>query len=167
MLSGASFIKYHIIGIGLELQSQTPGTTSQKDPKKQSIEKSIKFLVHAIQCELTYCKQPSCIKMKRVLTHTSECRLMKLGRWKLCQACNNFMLLCQSHAKTCQKNDCPITGCNRVKRNMRDERNQRRVQVQMNDASSSAANPQAVNESSLTYQDSSLNIWKDEDQDED
>ncbi len=167
MLSGASFIKYHIIGIGLELQSQTRGTTSQKDPKKQrmeSIEKCIKFLVHATQCKLAYCKQPSCIKMKRVLTHISECRLMKLGRWNLCHVCKNFVLLCISHAKTCQKKDCPVPVCNRVKRNMRDMRNQRRVQAmhqrmaQINNASSSAANPQAVDESSLTYQDSSLNI---------
>ncbi len=155
------------IGIGLDLDPQAPGTTGQKDPKKQrmeSIEKCIKFLVHATQCKLAYCKQPSCIKMKRVLTHTSECRLMKLGRWNLCQVCKHFVLLCISHAKTCQKKDCPVPVCNRVKRNMRDKRNQRRVQAQMfmhqrmaqmNNASSSAANPQTVDGASPANQNSS------------
>ena len=121
------------LGLGLELDNSTSqNQASQKDPKEQrkaSIEKCIRFLVHATQCHNPHCKQPSCIKMKRVLTHTRECRLMLTGKWNQCTVCKQFVLLCISHAKTCNVDKCPVPVCARIKKNLRDQQNQRRVQA--------------------------------------
>lgn len=118
------------LGLGLELD-QSLNQASQKDPKEQrkaSIEKCIRFLVHATQCHNASCKQPSCIKMKRVLTHTRECKLMLSGKWNQCTVCKQFVLLCISHAKSCTTDRCPVPVCARIKKNLRDQRNQRRIQ---------------------------------------
>ncbi len=114
------------LGLGLELENpQSQVEASQKDPKEQrkaSIEKCIRFLVHATQCHNPHCKQPSCIKMKRVLTHTRECRLMLSGKWTQCTICKQFVLLCISHAKSCNVDRCPVPVCARIKKNLRDQR---------------------------------------------
>ena len=119
------------IGLGLELDnSQSRSAGTPRDPKEQrkaSIEKCIKFLVHATQCHSAHCNQPSCIKMKRVLTHTRECKLMITGKWNQCTVCKQFVLLCISHAKSCTSDQCPVPVCARIKKNLRDQRNQRRV----------------------------------------
>lgn len=121
------------LGLGLELDTQARDEASIKDPKEQrkaSIEKCIRFLVHATQCHNVHCKQPSCIKMKRVLTHTRDCKLMLTGKWNQCNVCKQFVLLCISHAKSCNVDKCPVPVCARIKKNLRDQRNQRRVQAQ-------------------------------------
>ena len=121
-----------MLGLGLELDAQATDEASIKDPKEQrkaSIEKCIRFLVHATQCHNTHCKQPSCIKMKRVLTHTRDCKLMLTGKWNQCNVCKQFVLLCISHAKSCNVDKCPVPVCARIKKNLRDQRNQRRVQA--------------------------------------
>lgn len=121
-----------MLGLGLELDAQAADEASIKDPKEQrkaSIEKCIRFLVHATQCHNTHCKQPSCIKMKRVLTHTRDCKLMLTGKWNQCNVCKQFVLLCISHAKSCNVDKCPVPVCARIKKNLRDQRNQRRVQA--------------------------------------
>lgn len=118
------------LGLGLELEARDEA--SIKDPKEQrkaSIEKCIRFLVHATQCHNVHCKQPSCIKMKRVLTHTRDCKLMLTGKWNQCNVCKQFVLLCISHAKSCNVDKCPVPVCARIKKNLRDQRNQRRVQA--------------------------------------
>lgn len=121
------------LGLGLELDnSQLQDQASQKDPKEQrkaSVEKCIWFLVHATQCHNPHCKQPSCIKMKRVLTHTRECKLMLSGKWNQCTVCKQFVLLCISHAKSCNVEKCLVPVCARIKKNLRDQRNQRSVQA--------------------------------------
>ena len=139
------------LGLGLELDNSQTLETSHKDPKEQrkaSIEKCIRFLVHATQCHNVHCKQPSCIKMKRVLTHTRDCKLMLTGKWNQCNVCKQFVLLCISHAKTCKVDKCPVPVCARIKKNLRDQQNQRRVQAQrfmqqrvaqMNSAAAAAA----------------------------
>lgn len=142
-----------MLGLGLELDTQSQDQSSHKDPKEQrkaSIEKCIRFLVHATQCHNVHCKQPSCIKMKRVLTHTRDCKLMLSGRWNQCNVCKQFVLLCISHAKSCNVDKCPVPVCARIKKNLRDQRNQRRVQqnrfmqqrmAQMNSALNSVPAP--------------------------
>ena len=102
-------------------------TTSHKAQRKASIEKWIRFLVHATQCHNVHCKQPSCIKMKRVLTHTRDCEQMLSGRWNQCNMCKQFVLLCISHAKSCKVDKCPVPVCARIKKNLRCQQNQRRI----------------------------------------
>ena len=101
-------------------------SASQKDQKERhraaSVVKCIQFLVHAIHCRDTSCKQPSCNKMKRVLSHTKECRLMLSGKWNMCTVCKHFILLCISHAKNCDQDKCPVPVCARIKKNLRDQK---------------------------------------------
>ena len=119
------------LGIGLE--DETTPQDRSKDPKKQrkaAIEKCICYLVHATKCHDPHCKQPSCIQMKRVLTHTRECKLMLSNKWNMCKICKQFVLLCISHAKNCNEDKCPVPVCARIKKNLRDQRNQQSVQRQ-------------------------------------
>ena len=110
------------LGIGLE--DETTPQDRSKDPKKQrkaAIEKCICYLVHATKCHDPHCKQPSCIQMKRVLTHTRECKLMLSNKWNMCKICKQFVLLCISHAKNCNEDKCPVPVCARIKNNLRDQ----------------------------------------------
>ena len=119
--------------LGLGLDDETTPQDGPKDPKEQrkaSIEKCIRYLVHATKCHDPHCKQPSCIKMKRVLTHTRECKLMLSNKWNICKICKQFVLLCISHAKNCNEDKCPVPVCARIKKNLRDQRNQQSVQRQ-------------------------------------
>lgn len=119
--------------LGLGLDDEASFQEGPKDPREQrkaSIEKCIRYLVHATKCHDPHCKQPSCIKMKRVLTHTRECKLMLSNKWNMCKICKQFVLLCISHAKNCNEDKCPVPVCARIKKNLRDQRNQQQVQRQ-------------------------------------
>ena len=110
--------------LGLGLDDEIQQDTAQKDPREQrkaSIQKCIQFLVHASQCRDPMCKQPSCIKMKRVLRHTRDCKLRMSGN---CTICKQFLLLCYSHAKSCKDDKCPVPICARIKKNLREQRAQ-------------------------------------------
>ena len=112
------------IGLGFD---EIQGDPTQKDPREQRkafIQKCIQFLVHASQCRDPMCKQPSCIKMKRVLRHTRDCKLRMSGN---CTICKQFLLLCYSHAKTCNDDKCPVPICARIKKNLKEQRAQSRI----------------------------------------
>ena len=117
--------------LGLGLDDEASFQEGPKDPREQrkaSIEKCIRYLVHATKCHDPHCKLPSCIKMKRVLTHSRECKLMLSNKWSMCKICKQFVLLCISHAKNCHEDKCPVPVCARIKKNLRDQRNQQQVQ---------------------------------------
>ena len=119
--------------LGLGLDDEGSFQEGPKDPREQrkaSIEKCIRYLVHATKCQDIHCKLPSCIKMKRVLTHVRECKLMLSNKWNMCKICKQFVLLCISHAKTCNNDNCPVPVCARIKKNLHDQRNQQTVQRQ-------------------------------------
>ena len=119
--------------LGLGLDNEASFLEGPKDPREQrkaSIEKSLRYLEHATKCHDPHCEQPSCIKMKRVLTHTRECKLMLSNKWNICKICKQFVLLCISHAKNCNEDECPVPVCTRIKQNLRDQRNRQSVQRQ-------------------------------------
>ena len=119
--------------LGLGLDDEASFQEGPKDPREQrkaSIEKCIRYLVHATKCHDPHCKLPSCIKMKRVLTHSRECKLMLSNKWSMCKICKQFVLLCISHAKNCNEDKCPVPVCARIKKNLRDQRNKQAVQRQ-------------------------------------
>ena len=113
------------LGLGLD-----DGTTGQDqrvmDPKEQrkaQIQKCIQFLIHASKCRDPACKQPSCVRMKRVLRHTRDCKLRMSGN---CSICKQFLLLCYSHARTCTEDKCPVPVCARIKKTFREQQMQQR-----------------------------------------
>ena len=105
--------------LGLGLDDEIQQDTAQKDPREQrkaSIQERIQLLVHASQCRDPMCKQPSCIKMKRVLRHTRDCKLRISGN---CTICKQFLLFCYPHAKICTDDKCRVPFCAWIKKELR------------------------------------------------
>ena len=120
--------KHQMVKLGLDIDDPQSNEAKQLDPQKArqaSIEKCIRALVHATQCRDPHCKQPSCIKMKKVLTHTKECKLMLARKWNQCTICKQFVLLCISHAKNCNEDTCRVPLCTTIKKNLKEQRKQR------------------------------------------
>ena len=124
--------KHQMVKLGLDIDDPQSNESKQLDPQKArqaSIEKCIRALIHATQCRDPHCKQPSCIKMKKVLTHTRECKLMLARKWNQCTICKQFVLLCISHAKNCTDDACRVPLCATIKKNLKEQRKQRTVET--------------------------------------
>ena len=116
-----------MVKLGLDIDDPQSNKAKQLDPQKASqasIENCIRALVHATQCRDPRCKQPSCIKMKKVLTHTKECKLMLARKWNQCTICTQFVLLCISHARNCNEDTCRVPLCTIIKKNLKEQRKQ-------------------------------------------
>ena len=78
---------------------ETPATSNPQEARKLSIQRCIQSLVHACQCRDANCRLPSCHKMKRVVSHTKQCKRKTNGG---CPICKQLIALCCYHAKLCQ-----------------------------------------------------------------
>ena len=74
-------------------------TNNPQEARKLSIQRCIQSLVHACQCRDANCRLPSCHKMKRVVSHTKQCKRKTNGG---CPICKQLIALCCYHAKLCQ-----------------------------------------------------------------
>ena len=77
----------------------SPATSNPQEARKLSIQRCIQSLVHACQCRDANCRLPSCHKMKRVVSHTKQCKRKTNGG---CPICKQLIALCCYHAKLCQ-----------------------------------------------------------------
>ena len=84
--------------------------------RRLSIQKCIQSLDHACQCQDMTCKLQSCIKMKRVIRHTRDCRLCNNGN---CSICKQFVALCLFHARQCDENQCSVPLCSNIKQKLK------------------------------------------------
>ena len=109
------------LGLSLEDDNQTEPQMPQNphEARKQSIQKCIQSLVHACQCRDMTCKLQSCIKMKRVIRHTRDCRLRNNGN---CSICKQFVALCLFHARNCNENQCSVPLCSNIKQKLKKQR---------------------------------------------
>ena len=109
------------LGLSLEDDSQTEPQVTQNlhEARKQSIQKNIQLLVHACQCRDMTCKLQSCIKMKRVIRHTRDCRLRNNGN---CSICKQFVALCLFHARNCNESQCSVPLCSNIKQKLKKQR---------------------------------------------
>ena len=82
-------------------------------------------LVHACQCRDANCRSPSCHKMKRVVSHTRNCKRKNNGG---CPICKQLIALCCYHAKVCQEAKCPVQFCQNIKQKLRQQQLQQRLQ---------------------------------------
>ena len=71
-------------------------TNNPQEARKLSIQRCIQSLVHACQCRDANCRLPSCHKMKRVVSHTKQCKRKTNGG---CPICKQLIALCCYHAK--------------------------------------------------------------------
>ena len=77
----------------------TNAAANPQEARKLSIQRCIQSLVHACQCRDANCRLPSCHKMKRVVSHTKQCKRKTNGG---CPICKQLIALCCYHAKLCQ-----------------------------------------------------------------
>ena len=98
----------------LEDDNQTEPRLAQNphEARKQSIQKYIQSLVHACRCRDMSCELQSCIKMKKVIRHTRDCRKRNNGN---CSICKQFVALCLFHARSCNENQCSVPLCSNIK----------------------------------------------------
>ena len=93
------------------------GSTADAD-RVTAIQRCINSLMHACQCQDANCQSPSCRKMKRVVSHTRQCRRKSDGG---CPICKQLIALCCYHAKVCQEAKCPAYFCQNIKQKLRQQ----------------------------------------------
>lgn len=118
--------------LGLDLDEESPNDMKQTNPqeaRKQSIQRCIQSLVHACRCMDQTCRQPSCLKMKRVVAHTKICKRKTNGG---CPICKQLIALCCYHAKHCTEVKCLVPFCPNIKHKLKQQQlAQRYVQCSM------------------------------------
>ena len=78
-----------------------------------AIQRCINSLVHACNCRIgNNCQFRSCNKMKRVISHTRQCKRKSNGG---CPICKQLIALCCYHAKMCNESNCPVHFCQNIK----------------------------------------------------
>merc|ERR1719509_152460 len=100
-------------------------TNNPQEARKLSIQRCIQSLVHACQRRDANCRLPSCHKMKRVVSHTKQCKRKTNGG---CPICKQLIALCCYHAKLCQEAKCPVPFCLNIKQKLRQQQLQQRLQ---------------------------------------
>lgn len=113
--------KMERLGFDLDDGSSPTDGRPQSNPqeaRKQSIQRCIQSLVHACQCRDANCRLPSCTKMKRVVTHTKNCKRKTHGG---CPICKQLIALCCYHAKHCKENKCLVPFCPNIKQKLRQQ----------------------------------------------
>lgn len=107
--------------LGLDLDEETQNDNKQANPqeaRKQSIQRCIQSLVHACRCVDQACPQPSCMKMKRVVSHTKICKRKTNGG---CPICKQLIALCCYHAKHCKEIKCLVPFCPNIKHKLKQQ----------------------------------------------
>merc|ERR1719412_842363 len=105
---------------------QANSTDKNGNPDRvTAIQRCINSLVHACQCRDANCRSPSCHKMKRVVSHTRQCKRKSNGG---CPICKQLIALCCYHAKVCQEAKCPVPFCQSIKQKLKQQQLQQRLQ---------------------------------------
>ena len=88
-----------------------------------AIQRCIRALVHACHCQDANCQNPSCHKMKRVVSHVRQCKRKSTGG---CPICKQFIALCCYHAKVCQDAECKVHWCQKIQKKLKEGKSQQR-----------------------------------------
>ncbi|XP_043224661.1 histone lysine acetyltransferase CREBBP-like [Amphibalanus amphitrite] len=113
--------------LGFDLDGETSDRAGQtaSDLRRQSLERCIKSLVHSCQCRDANCRQQSCQKMKRVVSHTKSCRKKVNGG---CPICKQLVAVCCYHAKCCKEDKCMVPFCGSIKSRLAQQQMQAQLQ---------------------------------------
>ena len=110
------------LGMDLDISDEGTGPKDPKEAQNRAIQRFIQVLVHAAQCRDRNCKSPTCVKMKRIMSHVRGC--------KQCGVCKQFLSLCLQHAKTCKSSECTVPLCATLKKHVLEK--QRHTSIQEN-----------------------------------
>merc|ERR550539_836824 len=114
--------------LGFDLGGTTEAAsadTNGNPDRVTAIQRCINSLVHACQCRDANCRSPSCQKMKRVVSHTRQCKRKSNGG---CPICKQLIALCCYHAKLCQEPTCAVPFCQTIKQKLKEEQVKVRLQ---------------------------------------
>lgn len=81
--------------------------------KHLNVDDCLQILDHVSICMNPRCDLQGCSKMKRMLSHTKEC---KKKMQSTCTLCKHFLHLCMIHSKNCRATPCRIYLCGLIKR---------------------------------------------------
>lgn len=73
---------------------------AERDAPKREV-----LLAHACRCQDRSCRQPMCIKIRRVISHTKVCN----GKTNNSAICREVFSFCCQHAIVCRDANCVIT----------------------------------------------------------
>jgi len=115
--------------LGLGLDDGTPGSGSNQNAlRRNSVQRCITSLVHACQCRNANCQIQQCIRMKKVVTHTKNCKKKSYGG---CPICTQLIALCLYHAKFCQETKCLVPFCFNLKSKIKQQEQAQRQRQDM------------------------------------
>lgn len=110
--------KMERLGFDLDVESlPTEGRpqSSLGEARKLAMQRCIHSLVRSSQCRDANCRMASCQKMKRVVTHTMNCKQKLHGG---CLTCKQLIALCCYHAKQCKEIKCLVLFCPSIKQKL-------------------------------------------------
>ena len=87
--------------------------------RQEQLRKTMELLEHASVCKDPNCKNENCKRVRMLLRHGLECQVKYQGG---CQLCRRMWALLQIHAKSCQKDNCPVPRCQDLRAHTRRQR---------------------------------------------
>ena len=121
-IAGASFNSSH---------SSASNSLSANDSKKLQIQRCIQGLLHSCKCRDANCRMQSCARLKKLISHSKQCKARQLGQ-NSCTVCRQLIALCCYHSKNCDdtQNKCPIPFCQNIKGRLKQQQLQARMRQQ-------------------------------------
>ena len=116
-------------GAGGDMDS-TNETTSPAEYRRLTIQRCIQSLVHACQCRDANCRNQSCQRMKRVVSHAKSCKKKQQtpNQTQNCSICRQLIALCCYHAKHCTEQKCLVPYCNNFKNKLEQQKIQQKME---------------------------------------
>ena len=87
--------------------------------RQEQLRKTMELLEHASVCKDPNCKNQNCKRVRMLFKHGLECQVKYQGG---CQLCRRMWALLQIHAKSCQKDNCPVPRCQDLRAHTRRQR---------------------------------------------
>ncbi|CAF4365053.1 unnamed protein product [Rotaria sp. Silwood2] len=86
--------------------------------RKQSMQRCIEALLHALNCCTINCVNRSCLHYKPIIQHTKDCK----EKNRQCNICKQVIFLCRYHAKSCMDQNCQVPCCADLKSEIEKQR---------------------------------------------
>ncbi|RWS22835.1 uncharacterized protein B4U80_03585 [Leptotrombidium deliense] len=93
----------------------------QTQPMSESVENCLLLLNHTQHCSKDKCRSPACLRMRRVIEHSQQCR-RKEGQTEPCPVCKQLVALITFHSRSCDYERCSIPYCTRIKEKLAQNR---------------------------------------------
>ncbi|CAF1038610.1 unnamed protein product, partial [Didymodactylos carnosus] len=86
--------------------------------RHQTMQRCIEAILHAVNCRNANCINRSCLRYKRIIQHTKDCKIKSAP----CTACKHIIFVCWYHAKSCNEQNCQVPFCTNLKAKIQKQR---------------------------------------------